>query len=177
MVLYVSILRHVECINNVMLPKLNRVWHTDRVVVSITLTSYIIQKTKGNKSVLRSKKEDVLFESTFVFCPWKRAEIFPHVDPQTDRASFFVSCRHTSTLLNMIWFTARVEDLHLSRCVHPSMLALRKIKTTDLYCTVHTDTGMHYIKPKNPSFPSAFSFLLQNTPFPPPSSPISFVKG
>lgn len=44
------------------------------------------------------------------------------------------------------------------------MPALRKIKTTDLYYTVHTDTGMHYIKPKNPSFPSAFSFLLQNIP-------------
>lgn len=42
--------------------------------------------------------------------------------------------------------------------------ALWKIKTTDLYYTAHTDTGMHYIKPKNPSFPSAFSFLLQNIP-------------
>lgn len=80
-------------------------------------------------------------------------------DKHTEHPSLAVPVRriHTCTLQYMSWFTAWAEDLHLSRCVYPSMPALRKIKTTDLYCAVHTDTGMHYIKPKNPSFPPACS--------------------
>uniref|UniRef100_A0A3B3HH60 Kringle domain-containing protein n=1 Tax=Oryzias latipes TaxID=8090 RepID=A0A3B3HH60_ORYLA len=36
---------------------------------------------------------------------------------------------------------------------------------------------MHYIKPKNPSFPPPSHVFLKTFPLPPPSSPISFVKG
>lgn len=107
---------------------------------------------------------------------WKHNEISPH--PQTHRASLFVSVRHlhACTFQDTLWFTARAGDLHLSRCAHPSMPALRKIKTTDLFNAVLTDTGMPYIKPKNHSFPSAFSFLPQNIPFPPPLLPSHLSK-
>lgn len=89
-----------------------------------------------------AKKRSHLWRIWSFFCLffWKHIEIFPHAHPQTQRASPFVSVRHihTCTLQYMLWFTARAGDLHLSRCVYPSMPALGKIKTTDLCYAEHT---------------------------------------
>lgn len=105
-----------------------------------------------------SKKEFISLEGFFHYFVTVHWHILVSTPTNTQSVCLFSCCffplRQTrNTLLQYsVWFTTRVEVLHLSRCVHPLMSALWKIKTTDLCYTAHNDTGMRYIKPKNLSF-------------------------